>query len=216
MLAGIVGSRAYGLNTEDSDYDRLGIFVAPTEEILGLSQPKDTIHSTDPDLTYHEISKYLRLALAANPTVLELLFLPEYETITYWGEHLVEIRKAFLSNAINNSYAGYAKQQFERLKRRGDFSSTLKKRTAKHQMHMGRLLSQGLELKTTGDLQVKVRDPEKLRAISRMSIEEVTEWWEAADAEFKNAPSILPDKPNYDIVNQYLLDVRRDYYSASD
>lgn len=36
VLEGILGSRAYGLGTERSDTDRLGVFVAPTREILGL------------------------------------------------------------------------------------------------------------------------------------------------------------------------------------
>ena len=36
LLSGIVGSTAYGLDTKDSDVDRLGVFAAPTEKLLGL------------------------------------------------------------------------------------------------------------------------------------------------------------------------------------
>lgn len=213
MLQGVVGSHAYGLNHADSDEDRLGIYVAPTQDILGLFAPKDTITSSEEDRVYHELGKYVSLALKANPTVLELIFLGNYEIQTQEGERICEIRRAFLSKAVENSYGGYAKQQFERLKRRGDFSSTLKKRTAKHALHMARLLEQGKELKTTGDLEVRVRDPEKLREVSRMSVEEMIEWFPDADSDFRNSPSVLPDEPNYDIVNEFLLDVRKAHWS---
>ncbi len=39
LLAGIVGSTAYGLAGPDSDVDRLGVFAAPTLSLLGLDAP---------------------------------------------------------------------------------------------------------------------------------------------------------------------------------
>jgi len=37
VLEGVVGSQAYGLAREDSDEDRIGIFLAPSEEFLGAA-----------------------------------------------------------------------------------------------------------------------------------------------------------------------------------
>ena len=62
LLSGVVGSTAYGLATEDSDVDWLGVYAAPTEKILGLHPPQESIVSTAPDITYHEAGKYCRLA----------------------------------------------------------------------------------------------------------------------------------------------------------
>jgi hypothetical protein len=46
ILQGIVGSTAYGLATPTSDIDRMGVFVAPTKEIVGFHPPKGTIVTT--------------------------------------------------------------------------------------------------------------------------------------------------------------------------
>lgn len=76
LLSGIVGSVAYGLDTEDSDIGRLGVFAAPTERLLGLHPPKPSIVSSKPDATFHEAGKFAALALKVNPTITELMWLP--------------------------------------------------------------------------------------------------------------------------------------------
>lgn len=63
ILQGVVGSTAYGLAREGSDVDRLGIFVTPTLDLVGLGKPKDTRVGFKPDITHHEVGKYLGLAL---------------------------------------------------------------------------------------------------------------------------------------------------------
>src|SRR5438105_810242 len=108
ILEGICGSQAYGLANEDSDQDVKGIYVAPTSEVLSLPpfSPRKTIDHTDPDFTYHEIGKYVSLALKANPTALEVLFLEGYTVQTKLGHMLVDNRHLFLSNVIYRSYGG--------------------------------------------------------------------------------------------------------------
>jgi uncharacterized protein len=48
LLAGIVGSTAYGLADADSDVDRLGMFAAPTRAVLGLHTPRESHVTTKP------------------------------------------------------------------------------------------------------------------------------------------------------------------------
>ena len=138
ILSGIVGSKAYGLDNEDSDTDRLGIFVAPTVEFHGLYPPTPTHVWTEPDdLTLHEVGKFVRLALKCNPTIMELMWLPDglYDTVHPEGLALVAIRKKFLSaRYVKDAYLGYATQQFKKLVDRGDgsFSADTRKRTEKH------------------------------------------------------------------------------------
>jgi len=78
LLAGVVGSTAYGLDGPDSDVDRLGVFAAPTIAFHGLTRPRESDVTTAPDQTLHEAGKFCRLALGGNPTVGELMWLKHY------------------------------------------------------------------------------------------------------------------------------------------
>jgi len=145
ILMGLVGSTAYGLATESSDKDYLGVFMSPTRSLLGLTSPKETIVRRDPDMQLHELGKFCRLALAANPTILELLFLGEYEVMTPQGQRLVDLRHSFLSARIRTTFGGYAIQQARRLQRDGAFESALRARSEKHGRHCMRLMTQGAQ-----------------------------------------------------------------------
>lgn len=141
ILEGITGSTAYGLATPDSDVDKHGVYQAPTREVLGPFPPKETVVMNDPDITYHEVAKFIRLTAKANPTVLEILYLDDYTIITPVGQMLIDNRSAFLSKTIYHSYGGYAIAQARRLNARGDsFSSDTKNRYSKHARHCYRLL----------------------------------------------------------------------------
>ena len=147
LLAGVVGSTAYGLAHAGSDTDRLGVFAAPTETFHDLTFPRESHVTTHPDATYHEARKFCRLVLGCNPTVTELLWLPGdlYEVTTPSGAELVAMRSGFLSaRGVRNAYLGYATQQFRKLETRGDgsFSADTRKRTAKHARHLWRLVQQ--------------------------------------------------------------------------
>ena len=129
LLAGIVGSTAYGLAGPGSDVDRLGVFAAPTLSLLGLDAPALSRVSTEPDVTMHEAGKAARLLLGANPTVTELLWLPDdlYDQRTRLGAELVEIRSAFLSaRRVRDAYLGYASQQFRKLPGRPDRAASMR------------------------------------------------------------------------------------------
>lgn len=165
LLSGIVGSTAYGLAGPDSDVDRLGMFAAPTSAFHGLHAPTETYTSTVPDRTMHEAAKWCRLALAGNPTVLELLWLPDelYETRTELGAELIGIRAAFLSAPrVRDAYLGYAAQQFKRLENRADgsFDAGAGRRAAKHARHLARLIHQGRKLYATGRVLIRLDDPQ--------------------------------------------------------
>ena len=119
------GSHLYGLNTEDSDEDFVGIFLPPEEYVLGLknvneidlskvekdASGKNTKDSVDRKL--YEFRKFINLALANNPNILELLFTPE-DNITYIntiGERLLAINHLFPSKLCADKFVGYAKSQ---------------------------------------------------------------------------------------------------------
>jgi uncharacterized protein len=215
VLEGITGSIAYGLDRAESDVDLKGVFVAPVDEILGLNSVRETIDHTDPDFSYHELGKFCRLALAGNPTILEQLFLYHYTYVKPpVGTLLRHNRAAFLSNAVRKTYGGYAMQQARRLETRaaaGDasFSSKLRKRYSKHARHCYRLLLQGAKLLTTGTLTVRVQNPEEIFAVGEMPHEEFTQFIHDEFAKFDALPSVLPDKPDFELVNQMVVSIRR-------
>ncbi len=162
ILAGIVGSHAYGLNHADSDIDMLGVYQEWTVNILGTRDLEESKKNKEgePDWQAHEVGKFVRLVAKMNLTVTELLWLePElYAVLTPEGQMLIDNREIFLSTNAFNSYGGYARQQFDRLKRTGKFDSdkdSFDKR-CKHGRHLARLLFQGREVLTEGQLTVRL------------------------------------------------------------
>lgn len=212
ILEGVTGSMAYGLDTETSDEDIKGIYVVPTAEVLGLFKVRETYDHVDPDWCYHEIGKFVSLALKCNPTVLELLFLEGYRVLGKQGHMLVDNRHLFLSNNIRRSYGGYALSQAHKLNARGGtFGNGRNNRYEKHARHCFRLLKQGRALLETGTLTVRVApdEREELFGIGKLSpqalIDRFTEEFKAFDA----VTSVLPDEPDKEGVNRLLLKIRK-------
>lgn len=219
LLSGVVGSTAYGLAREGSDVDQLGVFVAPTIDVAGLGWHRDyeTRVTVKPDRTLHEVGKYLRLALKCNPSITELLWLPgehleKAEPI--FGLRLIGLKDAFLStDAVRSAYGGYARQQADRLARRGDgsFSADTRQRTVKHARHLLRLLRQGRQLLETGKLTVRVSNPEDYFAFDDMTPEQMLDVYRREDELFSSVKSVLPDQPDVERVRVYLAAVRANF-----
>lgn len=222
ILQGIVGSQAYGLAREDSDTDRLGVFMAPSASFFGLNPPVGkaaTIVNHHPsDLTLHEVGKFCSLALQCNPAILELLWLPGdlFEKIETPGFQLITepLRGAFLSRKrVRDAYFGYATQQFTRLSNKQRFPDVPVNRIEKHARHLRRLLYQGFQLYETGSMTVRVSDPdeyfyfgERVAAgdldLAERLIDRFEEW-------FDSTTSPLPDVPNTAAVEEFLRSTRK-------
>jgi uncharacterized protein len=223
LLSGVVGSIAYGLDHAGSDIDRLGTYAAPTEAFHGLHPPvgKQASHvTTGPDATYHEAGKLAALLLKGNPTITELLWLEDYETRHPLGDDLISIRTSFLSaKAVRNAYLGYASQQMQRLVNRGDgsFSSDTRKRTAKHGRHLWRLLQQGTGLHIMGLLAVRLGGDAAARCREfGERIGDDADLGKQAIAAAENTfdgHGVLPDRPDEDAAQAWLLRVRREFYT---
>ncbi|MFD7433745.1 DNA polymerase beta superfamily protein [Streptomyces sp. NPDC059861] len=219
LLSGVVGSTAYGLAREDSDVDRLGMFAAPTEALHGLHGPKESHVTTAPDRTLHEAAKWCRLALGGNPTVMELVWLPEelYEVRTPLGDELIGIRSTLLgARRVRDAYLGYATQQFRKLRSRTDAPDT-RRRTAKHARHLKRLCTQGYELYATGRLTIRVEDPESYHAFGEQAAADpsaalpLLRHFEAA---FDATRGALPEQPDERAAEDWLRRVRRHFYTS--
>lgn len=209
LLKGVVGSTAYGLNHAGSDLDYRGVYAVPTQHLLGLDAPEleKAVEFKNPDTQYYEALHYCRLALKSNPSILELLWLENYNVRTKAGDELVKIRNAFpTARLVKAAYLGYAEQQFSRLLK----DDRLEKR-AKNARHFLRLLRQGAGLYRTGQLVVRLPDAEEVRyfgnRIANGDLEVASKAMQAAQITF-SANSALPKSPDKEAINEWLLGVR--------
>ncbi len=214
LLRGVAGSTAHGLAREGSDEDLHGVFAWPTEDFYGFNKPKETLDGHEPqDYSFHEVEKYLRLALSNNPTVLETMWLDEYKDVdAVWGEYLITHRQKFLhTNGVRNAYLGYAESQFKKIQARADgtFSSDTKNRGAKHARHLFRLLEQAEYLLTTGDMKIKVDNPQWYFDLESQSATQWTDLYLERARMLRDVDSVLPDAPDREFWNQYLIDYRK-------
>lgn len=119
------GSHLYGLNTDLSDEDYIGIFLNKKVETFGLetcdvieeniiSKLENGKNSKDAiDCKYYSLDKFCRLAMKCNPTILEILFAND-DNIIYcdkYGKKLLDNKHLFISQNVKHSFLGYAISQ---------------------------------------------------------------------------------------------------------
>jgi uncharacterized protein len=208
----IVGSRAFGLDNENSDIDRRGIYSPPAELQWSMFGVPEQLENKDTEECYWELRKFLILALKANPNILECLHTPMVEYANELAQELLEMRGIFLSKLVYQTYNGYVMSQFKKLEQDLRTSGTVK---WKHAMHLIRLLLQGIEILLTGEMSLQVsKNRERLLAIrnGEISWEKVNDWRISLHREFDEAfaKTDLPERPDYEKANEFLLKARRE------
>ncbi len=207
----LVGSRAYGLEDESSDHDIRGIYLPPAHLHWSLFGVPEQLEFKEKDMVYWEFEKFLRLALKANPNILEVLFAPIKYYVSPLAEELLDKRKIFLSKNIFKTYGGYVLSQFKRMEQdirnRGEIRY-------KHACHCLRLLIAGCHALTTGDILVDVENYRdillqiKSGEMLFSDIQQIVRDWENT---FNHAfeETILPDYPDFEKANKILLNARK-------
>jgi uncharacterized protein len=207
----VVGSRAYGLDDEQSDFDRRGFFLPPADLHWSLYAVPEQLENEATQETYWEIEKFIRLALKVNPNVLECLYTPLIEQATDLARELLADREMFLSRLIYQTYNGYVLSQFKRLEQDLRTRGTIK---WKHAMHLVRLLVSGITILREHVVPVRVSEHrDRLLAIKRgeISWDEVDSWRLELHRQFDDAfrMTTLPDQPDFAKANSFLLKARR-------
>jgi predicted nucleotidyltransferase len=207
----VVGSRAYGLDDEQSDTDRRGIYLPPADRQWSLYGVPEQLENPATEEVYWEAQKFIVMALKANPNVLECLFTPLVEEASPLALELLEMKSRFLSRMVYQTYNGYVTSQFKKLQADLRNKGQVK---WKHVMHLLRLLLAGVETLETGVVPVHVgKHREKLLRIKRgeVAFEECEAWrlelHRQFDAAVEHSP--LPDRPDYAAANDWLLRARR-------
>ena len=113
------GSRCYGTNRPDSDYDYKGIAVPPKEYRSGFVQRfEQAIWNKPEDATIFEVRKFFALAADCNPNIVELLYVDPSDILvcTEAGKLIVDNRDMFLSRKASFTFRGYAMAQLKRIR----------------------------------------------------------------------------------------------------
>ena len=207
----IVGSCAYGLDNDDSDTDRRGIYLAPADLQWSLFGAPEQFEDNATQSCYWELQKFLTMALKANPNILECLYSPLVEKVTPLGEELLALRNGFLSQMIFQTFNGYAMSQFKKIEQDIRNSGQIK---WKHAMHLLRLLLTGAATLRTGNVPVRVEaHRDRLLAVKRgeMPWAEVDTWRKELHHDFERAlaETRLPERPNYEKASEFLIRARR-------
>jgi predicted nucleotidyltransferase len=131
-----MGSVAYGVATDDSDFDVYGFAIPPKEvvfphlagDILGFGKQKKRFeqyqqhHIVDGereyDLSIYSIVKYFQLCMDNNPNMIDSLFVPHDCVLhsTQVGQMVRDNRSLFLHKGAFHRFRGYAYSQLSRLK----------------------------------------------------------------------------------------------------
>lgn len=128
ILRTLAGSRAYGIDTEESDRDEIGIYVEPPEQVFSVEAQREeyrarsapdgaTSGPDDYDLVIYSLRKFLRLAVAGNPSVLVPLFAAPEHVLksSEIGDDLRARREMFLSQGAVRRFIGYSASQHSKM-----------------------------------------------------------------------------------------------------
>lgn len=225
-----VGSGVHGVTVDgQDDRDEMGLCIERPEYVVGLAKFEQWIYRTQPegvrsgygdlDLTVYSLRKWMRLALAGNPTVLIPLFVPPSEVVvnSLLADNLRGQSHRFVSRQVASRFLGYMTSQREQMTGlRGKKHTNRPELVEKHgydtkfAYHMCRLGLQGIELLTTGRITLPVPGAHRthLREIreGKHSMQSTLTWasnLEARLTDLKQSADI-PDQPDHEWANQFL------------
>ncbi len=227
----IGGSRAYGLNDKESDYDLRG-FALLTDKDYYLMKDFEQVENKTTDSVVYSFIKFVKLLRAANPNILEVFDAPVLKGGHVWT-YIKDNQDIFLSKRAIKTFQGYALQQQRRLENLMNSDPEYSiyeaphafRRFSKYECNCVRSLRMGVELLTTGEVHTyRDKDKEELRELREgkmvaliegngvASVHPRKEFFLLLDKELKKFwrakdNCILPDNPNDDKINELLINV---------
>lgn len=238
ILRAVVGSNVHGLarNGQD-DRDEMGVCLEPPECVIGLRRFEQWTHRTQPDgvrsgpgdldVTIYSLRKWVRLALAGNPTVLILLYVPEASLVkaSWYADELRALAPAFASKVAGQAFLGYLEAQRRRMTGEQGRKGTNRPELVaaygydtKYAMHALRLGLQGCEYLWTGRLTLPMSEHDRgmLMEVREglVPLQEVAERIASIQEQLRQLleTSPLPPEPDRDRVEAFLLETYMTYW----
>lgn len=242
-----VGSGVHGTAVSgQDDRDEMGVCLEPPQFVTGLARVPNGIRGQGPsvrfeqyerhtawdrpggvanrsgagdlDVVIYSARKWARLALAGNPTVLLVLFVPDAEVVfrSEAGAELVGNAHRFVSRLAAIRFLGYLGAQKAAMTGQAGAHTNRPELVAvhgydtKYAMHALRLGLQGIEFLTTGRITLPVPEPHRayLRAIRRgdVPLAEVLDAITSAETQLAQLreTSAVPDQPDRGWVDDWL------------
>jgi hypothetical protein len=242
-----VGSGVHGTSvTGQDDRDEMGLCLEPPQFVTGLARVPNGTRGQAPlvpfeqyerhtawdrpgglanrsgagdlDVIIYSARKWARLALAGNPTVLLVLFVPDEEVVfrNEAGAELARNAHRFVSRLAASRFLGYLKAQQAAMTGQAGAHTNRPELVAAHgydtkyAMHALRLGLQGTELLTTGRITLPVPPPHRdtLRAVRRGDLRLAEVLALVTDAETRltelQDSSALPGEPDRGWVDGWL------------
>lgn len=258
MLRAQVGSGVHGTSISgQDDRDEMGICLEPPQYVTGLARVPAGVDAEtttvpfeqyqrhtvwdrpgglanrsgagDLDVVVYSARKWARLALAGNPTVLLLLFVPDEEVLYRddAGVELVSNAHRFVSRLAADRFRGYLQAQRSAMTGESGAHTNRPELVTEHgydtkfAMHALRLGYQGIELLTTGRITLPVPEPElsQLRAIRRgeVALPDVLAAIDEAEQRLiaLRGSADLPDEPDRAWADAWLHRSYLAYWSAT-
>lgn len=252
-----VGSGVHGTSVDgQDDRDEMGICLEPSRFVTGLARVPDAAagdgssvpfeqyerHTAwdrpgglaersgagDLDVLVYSARKWCRLALAGNPTVLLVLFVPDEEVVhrDEAGAELVANAHRFVSRLAADRFLGYLRSQRAAMTGEVGAHTNRPELVAAHgydtkfAMHALQLGLQGQELLSSGRITLPVASPglDRLRAVRRgeVGLADVVADIDAAEAELERLrdSSDVPPEPDHAWVDDWLHRSHLAYWAA--
>jgi predicted nucleotidyltransferase len=235
-----MGSRAYGIENKDSDWDYYGMCMIPRKNIfpneygmlLGLDsiptfnqwEKKNFIDSDsgkDMSFVVYGIVRYAYLLMQGNPNIIESLFTPR-ECVIYStpiGEKFRNNRQIFISKDNFVRTRAYAFSQLKKLDRvpegKRKESYDIYGYDVKYAAHAIRLISNCRQMIENQTIDLR-RDREMVKAIRRgeWTLSQIRDYCNKQELYLEDIvnKSNLPPKPNINTVRSLLLSCIKEHY----
>jgi hypothetical protein len=252
-----VGSGVHGTAVAGhDDRDEMGVCLEPPQFVTGLARVPNGIRGEGPsvgfeqyerhtawdrpggvanrsgagdlDVIIYSARKWARLALAGNPTVLLVLFVPDDEVVfrNDAGAELAGNADRFVSRLAAGRFLGYLQAQRAAMTGESSAHTNRPELVARHgydtkyAMHALRLGLQGVELLETGRITLPVPEPDRayLRSIRRGEVGLAEVLGAITDAEARlaalRAAAAVPEQPDRRWVDDWLHRSYLDFWAA--
>lgn len=238
ILTSLNGSRLYGMATEDSDIDLMGVYVEDKRVVLtgrkhesiSLAEPKANTakrQAGEIDGVAYSARKFCNMARVGNPSLLNVLYSHGQYLLecTVEGRMILDNADLFVSVQAGERFHKYAESQLSRMKgvKLGHIPSRpdiIEKYgyDVKYASQVLRLVIQGVEFMETGTLAVPMREADaayvKAMKTGAFTFQQSIGILEGEFRRLEAAieTSQLRPEPEHDKVDQLLIDIHESFW----